>query len=69
MTETTTVVDQILGVMSDIGSWFGNTVSTVSEMFYANGSLTFIGLLAVIGVSIATILLIINLVKSFLQLR
>lgn len=69
MTETTTVVDQILGVMSDIGSWFGNTVSTVSEMFYADGSLTFIGLLAVIGVSIATILLIINLVKSFLQLR
>lgn len=69
MTETTSVVDQILGVMSSIGDWFGNTVTTISEMFYVNGSLTFIGLLAVIGVSIATILLVINLVKSFLQLR
>lgn len=59
----------ILGVWSVIMTWITTALASVQAVFFVNGSLTFLGILAIIGVSIALGLLIIGIVTRFLQLR
>lgn len=63
------MITQITDVWSSVLSWITSSMSSVQEVFYADGSLTFLGVLAVIGVAIGICLLIFNKVKDFLSLR
>lgn len=63
------VLDTVLNVFTSVGEWFAETVPTFYSLFYdAESGLTFIGVLSVIAVGIAIILLIFNLINSFLGL-
>lgn len=64
----TSVVNSILDVFSEIGSWFAETVPTFYILFYdPETGLTFLGVLAVVAVGIAIILLIFRLINDFLN--
>lgn len=70
MTETTNpVVGGILDVFTQIGDWIGESVQTVSTMFYSDGGLTLLGSLAVCGLGISVIFLLVNTIRSFLRFR
>lgn len=56
-------------VVSFIMNWIVSALTSVQSVFYVDGSLTLIGTLAIIGVSIAVIWLIIGVFTRFLQLR
>ncbi len=63
------VVSQVTGVFSDILEWFITAMTSMGALFYeTDKGLTFLGTLSVIGVGIAVILLIANMIKSFLHL-
>lgn len=69
MTETATVLDKVLAVFDAIGDWFANAVENLIPMFYTNGELTFVGILAVAGLGISVIMLILNTIKDYLHFR
>lgn len=70
MTLAATVLDSILEVFTKIGTWITTAVNSMIPMFYStDGGLTFLGVLAVAGLSFAVIFLIIGIIQNFLHFR
>ena len=61
--------NSVTSVWASILAWITTALASVQAVFFVNGSLTFIGTLALIGVSIAIAWLIIAVVERFLCLR
>ena len=61
--------ESITDVWGGILTWVTTGINSVTGVFWNGSSLTLIGTLSLIGVSIAFILLIINKVKDFLHLQ
>ena len=61
------VLDSILEVFTDVGAWIGNGVTALMPMFYAEGSLTFLGVLAVAGLAFSVVFLLIGFIQRFLH--
>lgn len=64
-----TVLEAILAVFTSIGEWIGTAVTSLMPMFFAEGALTFLGVLAVAGLSFSVIFLLIGLIQNFLHFR
>lgn len=63
------MVGEITTVWTEVMNWITTALGDVQVVFYAENKLTFLGTLAVIGVSIAIGFLIIGVVQKFLHLR
>lgn len=65
------VLENILEVFSGIGTWIGEAVTSLVPMFWdaTQGTLTFLGVLAVAGLSFSVVFLIIGLIQNFLHFR
>lgn len=64
-----TIVQTIFAVFTSISEWFVETIASLTPIFYAEGSLTFLGTLALCSLGIGIIMLVINRVVSFIQFR
>lgn len=62
-------VNKFFDVADNVFSWISTALSSVQSVFYQNGSLTLLGTLAIIGVSVALGWLVIGIATRFLQLR
>lgn len=63
------MIGSITSVWTEVMTWITTSLGSVQTVFYDDGSLTFLGTLAVIGVSIGIGFLIIGVVQNFLKLR
>lgn len=63
------MLGSITTIWTEVMTWITTSLGSVQTVFYANGDLTFLGTLAVIGVSIGIAFLIIGVVQNFLKLR
>lgn len=63
------VITAILGVFDVIATWFAEIMPTILAIFYAEGSLTILGALAVAGLAISVIFLIMGVIQNFLHFR
>lgn len=69
------MVEAITSVWSDVMAWIVESLGSVQEVFYTAGasgepgSLTFLGILAVISVAIGIAFLVIGVIQNFLRLR
>lgn len=65
------VLDKILEVFTSIGTWIGKAVTDLIPMFWntESSTLTFLGVLAVAGLSFSVVFLIIGLIQNFLHFR
>lgn len=69
------ILNQVLGVFTEVGAWIGDAVNALVPMFYTaptsggEGSLTFLGVLAVAGLAISVVFLIIGVIQNFLHFR
>ena len=63
------IVTSITNVFGEISTWIVGQLGAVQELFWSadSGSLTFLGVLAIVGVGIACALMLINTVRSFLH--
>lgn len=64
-----TVLTAVLAVFTAIADWFTNILPTIMTMFYAEGALTFLGVLAVAGLGVSIIFLLIGVISNFLHFR
>lgn len=67
--ETTPKTGGILSAFSLVISWIVSFFGTIIGMFYANGSLTFLGFLAVASVAFGICFIIFSLIRYFLMFR
>lgn len=69
------IITSIFGVFSETGKWLTQFIPTLISLFWNEGSgetagsLTFLGVLAVVGLSISVFFLIMGLIQNFLHFR
>lgn len=63
------VITSILNVFNSIADWFAEIMPTILAIFYAEGNLTILGALAVVGLAISVIFLIMGVIQNFLHFR
>ena len=66
---TGTVLESVLTTLEAIANWVVESMGTLTTMFYAEGSLTFYGILAVAGLGISVCLLFLSIIQNFLHFR
>lgn len=66
---TSTILDAVLNVFDSIASWFAEVMPVVLAIFYTDGQLTILGVLAVAGLGISVIFLIMGVIQNFLHFR
>lgn len=59
----------ILGVFSAVPSFIVNAVNSATGIFWANGALTMLGVLAIIAVAFGVCLLVVSLITRFMGFR
>ena len=69
MTGTGSILDAILAVFLAVAEWISTSVGEMVPMFYAEGSLTFLGVLAVAGLAFSVAFLLIGIIQNFLHFR
>lgn len=63
-----TIINAITGVFDSMSEWLTGAIDGVTSLFYnAETGLTLVGTLAIMGLSIAVVMMLINTVKSFLR--
>lgn len=65
----TSVLSSIFAVFTSVGTWITSAVTDLIPMFFAEGSLTFLGVLAVAGLAFSVIFLVLGLIQNFLHFR
>ena len=69
------IITSITGVFTAIADWISTTLPSITEIFYTPGtgetpgSLTFLGVLAVVALGISIFFLLMGLVQNFLHFR
>lgn len=67
------IVTLVLGVFGSVGEWFIEFMPTIISLFYTVesgvGSLTFLGVLAVISLGISVCFLFMRVISNFLHFR
>lgn len=63
------MIGSITSVWTEVMTWITTSIGSVQTVFYADGDLTFLGVLATVGVSVGVAFLIIGVVQNFLHLR
>lgn len=59
----------VLAVFSAMAEWFSEAIPTVISLFYAEGALTFLGVLAVAGLAVSVVFLLMGVISNFLHFR
>lgn len=63
------MIAAITGVWTEVMEWIVTSLASVQSVFYVEGALTFMGVLAVISVAIGIAFLVIGVIQNFLRLR
>ena len=69
METTNALLTAIFAIFTQIGNWITTTLPTFFTLFYAEGSLTFLGVLAIVGLGMSIVFLLLNIIQNFLHLR
>jgi hypothetical protein len=64
-----TVIDSILGVWTSLINWFTDSIGSVTEVFYTESGLTFLGGLTILSIALGIATMIVATVRSYLQMR
>lgn len=62
------IISAFTTVFDAVGDWITNAFSDIIPMFYAEGSLTFLGTLSVMGLGISIVFLLVGVIQRFLHL-
>lgn len=63
------MITAFVQIWTEISAFLTGLFPSITELFYAEGNLTFVGVMAVIMAGVAMILLVLNLIRSFFAMR
>lgn len=64
-----TIIGAVMAVFTAILTWFQTSMTTVSNLFYAEGELTLIGVMAVLGLGIGVFTVVVAIIRSLIKAR
>lgn len=65
----TTVISAFTGVWTALAEFMTGLFPTLIDLFYTDGNLTFVGVMAVITAGVSLMLLVWNLIRSFFAMH
>lgn len=66
----TNVITSVTSIFTAMGQWIADALQALEPIFYtAESGLTFLGTLAICGLSVSVVMLIMNIIKDFLNFR
>lgn len=65
----TTLITAMTGVFDAIMDWLVTAINAVISLFWADGALTFLGVLSLVALAISIFFLVVGLIQNFLHLR
>lgn len=69
MATASSVISALTAVFDSVFSWISTALTTIIGVFYADGALTFLGVLALVGLAISIFFLLVSVISNFLHLR
>lgn len=66
---TGTVLESILAVFMAVIEWISEAVTALIPLFYAEGALTFLGVLCIASLAIAVAFLMLRVIQNFMSFR
>lgn len=66
---TATLITAMTAVFDAVFTWLASAVSVVIGLFWAENTLTFLGILALIALAISIFFLLVGVISNFLHLR
>lgn len=66
---TASVISAITAVFTAVMEWIITAITAVVAVFWTGEALTFMGVLAVVGLAISIFFLLLGLIQNFLHLR
>lgn len=63
------IVSTVFNVFTDVSTWFVDALASVVNLFYSEGNLTFLGVMALVGLGIGVTRMVIAMVTSFIQFK
>ena len=63
------MVASFVSVWDALATFLVSLFPELTELFYADGDLTFVGVMAVVMAGVAMVLLVFNIIRSFLPMR
>lgn len=63
------ILAAILAVFTQIGDWIIEQLNAMQPLFWAEGSLTFLGVLSVSALGVGFIFLLVGIIQRFLHFR
>jgi hypothetical protein len=64
-----TLITAMTGVFDAVMDWLLTAINSVISLFWAEGALTFLGILSLVALAISIFFLIVRLIQNFLHLR
>lgn len=65
----TSIISSFVAVWTELASYLVGLFPDLIALFYAEGNLTFVGVMAVVTAGISLMLLVWNLIRSFFAMR
>lgn len=63
------IISSVVAVFTAILEWFQASMVAVSSLFYTDGALTLIGVMAVIGLAIGVFTVVLGIIRSLIKAR
>lgn len=63
------MISTFVDVWTAVSAYLTSLFPSIITLFYADGALTFVGVMAVVMAGIAIVLLVFNLIRSFFAMR
>lgn len=64
-----TIISSVMEVFTAILTWFQTSMTTVSNLFYSDGNLTLIGVMAILGLGIGVFTVVVGIIRSLIKAR
>lgn len=64
----TQIIAAFTDVFSAVGGWITTALSDLVPIFYADGALTFLGTLSIMGLGISMVFLLVGIIQRFMHL-
>lgn len=63
------IISSVMEIFTAILNWFTTSMTAVSNLFYADGNLTLVGVMALLGLGIGVFTVVVGIIRSLIKAR
>lgn len=63
------IISSVMEIFTAILNWFTTSMTAVSNLFYTDGNLTLVGVMALLGLGIGVFTVVVGIIRSLIKAR